>query len=196
MELKNRDVQGDEVAFVAPKHRRQVIFRLSVIFFSFLGSKVAFARALSNPQIDHLIGASVLPSGDSIVVIVGNHLEQIVSAKLSAKLGVAEIIMRDSTHLVILVNPKDVSLVGDINLRLQLANGWMQDLEIRLICDPSQLCFHSCDRGVDGKYSAMSRYYGVSRYSSSARYARSQYPEVAHHDEIAELTYYIGEHLL
>src|SRR5262249_32576746 len=151
--------------------RRPVILSLSAIFIGFIDKKITFAKERSNPRVDHVIGSSILPSGDSIVMVVGENLEKVVVAKLSVQEGEAEIIMRDPTHLVIRVNPKTPTLVGNISMRLSSTQGWGRNIEIRLICDPSQFCFDSSSQEVGGRYRAMSRYSGGTRYSGPSRYS-------------------------
>ena len=184
--------------------RRPVVLGLSAIFLGFLNNKITFAKERSSPRIDHVVGSSILPSGDSIVMVVGENLEKVVVAKLSVQAGEAEIIMRDPTHLVIRVNPKTPTLVGNISMWLSSAKGWGRNIEIRLICDPSQFCFDSSSPEVGGRYRAMSRYSGGTRYSGSSRYSvpqrysRYQHSYIPLSDEIGSeaLTFYIGEHLL
>jgi hypothetical protein len=175
---------------------------LSIIGATLLGflfkSKLAIAKPQSTPRIDHVIGTSILPSGDSIVMVMGNNLENVVGAKLSVQAGETEILIRDPAYLVIRVNPKTPALVGNINLRLSASSGWDRNLDIRLICDPSQFCLDSSRRYQPGSRYRVDRYSDSSRYSVPQRYSGYPYSHAALSDETGPslMTCCVGEQLL
>lgn len=210
MKLKQNDDREVGTVSLFSIRRRRLIFSLSAIFLSFFSRYITtFAQEQSNTRIFHVIGSSILPFGDSIVMVVGQSLEDVVAVRLSVQEGEAEIIMRDSTHLAIRVNPKNPMLVGNISLHLSLSNGWGHDINIRLICDPTQLCFDP----IEGRYQTESRYFLGTRYAGSSRYSAPRrysvpgrysgnnhyyFPQSDKSDkeESELLTLYIGEQLL
>ncbi len=119
--------------------RRRLIRQLGSLTLLLISSRSAPAiDSGAAPKITQVIGSSVLPAADSIVLVVGENLNLVQRAYLSTGHGEAEIVRRDSSYLALRINPRDSRLTGKVSLIFVVLNGATLSRTVSLYPDSTQ----------------------------------------------------------